>query len=210
MIETFFLFIALLILEVILEIDNVTALRKAAEGLPDTPLCRGQMPHILALGVRVGLAYCLFHAVSTFTHTSTSSGHNFLEQLGGVVIILVACTLIINYHQGGKAARNKLANRMKTKKTNLVSFLIADAFLSMDTVIAAVAMTTNFKLALAAMVAASVCIMLFHRPLHAWLELNPRMALIAFAVIGLLGVNLIFAADGIAIPKVALLLVVFI
>ncbi len=210
MIETFLLFIAIFVLEIILEIDNVTALRRAAEGLPDTPMCRGQAPHALALGVRVGLAYMLFHAVSSFSHLSSSTGHNFLEQLGGVVIILVACSLIINYFQGTKAARDKLANRMKTKKTDLISFLVADAFLSLDTVIAAVAMTTNFKLAISAMVAASVCIMIFHKPLHAWLKLNPRMALIAFVVIGMLGVNLIFASEGIAIPKYALLLVVFV
>jgi predicted tellurium resistance membrane protein TerC len=208
MFETLFLFLAIFVLEVILEIDNITALRRAAEGLPDTPLCRGQMPHALALGVRVALAYMLFHAVAICSRISSVSGHGFLEQLGGMVIIMVACGLVMNYLQGGRAIKANLSRRITNKKTDLLSFLIADAFLSLDTVIAAVAMTTNFGLAVAAMISAAVCIMLFNKPLHAWLKVNPRMALIAFTVIGLLGVNLILASQGIHIPKYALLLVV--
>jgi hypothetical protein len=52
--------------------------------------------------------------------------------------------------------------------------------------------------------------MLFHKRLQAWLKVNPRMALIAFVVIGLLGVNLILDSQDIHIPKYALLLFVFV
>jgi predicted tellurium resistance membrane protein TerC len=209
MFETLFLFIALFILEVILEIDNLTALRRAAEGLPDTTWCRGQMPHALALGVRVVLVYVLVHLISFCSHITSLSGQQHFEQFGGMMIILMAVGLIINYLQGGRAVKSNLSRRIVAKKTSLASFLLADAFLSMDTVIAAVAMTTSFSLAVTALVSASVAIMIFHKPLQSWLKLNPRMALLAYVVIGLLGANLILAGSGIIIPKFCLLIVVF-
>jgi predicted tellurium resistance membrane protein TerC len=208
MFETLFLFLAIFVLEVILEIDNITALRKAAEGLPNTPLCQGQMPHALALGVRVILAYVLFNAVAIFSRIPSTGGHGNLEQLGGMLIVVVASGLIINYMNGGRTVKANLSRRITNKKTDLGSFLVADAFLSLDTVIAAVAMTTNFGLAVVAMISAAVCIMLFNKPLHAWLKVNPRMALMAFIVIGLLGFNLILDSHGIHIPKYVLLVFV--
>lgn len=210
MFETLFLFVALFVLEVILEIDNLTALRKAAEGLPDTPWCRGQMPHALALGVRVALVYIFVHIISFCSHITSASGQSHFEQLGGVMIVLMAAGLIINYTQGGRAVKGNASRRVVAKHTSLFSFLVADAFLSMDTVIAAVAMTSSFGLAFAAMVGASLAIMVFHKPLQSWLKLNPRMALIAYVVIGLLGFNLILAGSGILIPKYCLLLVVLV
>ena len=202
------LFLAIFVLEIVLEIDNITALKKAAEGLPNTPLCRGQTPHALALALRIALAYVFLHIAALFAHFQTSGGHNFLGQFGGMLIILVSSGLVINYLHGGKKARTNLSRRIMYKKTSLAAFLFADAFLSLDTVIAAVAMTTSWNLAVAAMISAAVCIMLFEKPLHAWLEVNPRMTLIAYLVIGLLGVNLILGAHGIHIPKYALLIFV--
>ncbi len=151
----------------------------------------------------------LFHTVSFLSRIPSTGGHGFIEQIGGMLIILVASGLVINYMHSGRTVRSNLKQRISSKKTDLGSFLIADAVLSLDTVIAAVAMTSNFSLAVTAMVSAAICIMLFHKPLHAWLKVNPRMALIAFLVIGLLGFNLILDAHGMHIPKYALLLFVF-
>jgi|GEM_PF-6658991 len=212
MLEIIALFTALVVLEVILEIDNLTALQKAAAGLPDTPWCKGQGPHAMALGVRVALTYVLFHAVALFANLPSSRGHAFAEQCGGMVLSLVASALIFNYMRAGQnragASANANVSRRKGKPTSLVNFLIADAFLSLDTVIAAVAMTTNFNLAVAAMVTASLSIMLFHDQLQTWLKANPRAALLAFIIIGLLGVNLILAGAGMNIPKYFLLVFV--
>jgi predicted tellurium resistance membrane protein TerC len=207
--EMFLLFIALFLLEGVLEIDNLTALQKAAAGLPNTPWCRGQVPHALALGVRVGLVYLLFHGLAYFTAVSTSATHNTAEQFGGLLLIIVAIGLVFNYLRSGVVKRPVNVSRQKSKPTSLFGFLIADAFLSLDTVIAAVAMTTSFNLAVAAMVSASAVIMLFHEPLHVWLKANPRVSLIAFVIIGLMGVNLILDGHGIHIPKIALLAFVF-
>jgi predicted tellurium resistance membrane protein TerC len=211
MFETFFLFLALFVLEVILEIDNITALRQAASRLPNTPLCRGQVPHGLALFVRVGLAFLLFHTVGYFKHISLTTGSGVFEQVGGALLIMVAVGLIINYFHGGRNLHAaSVRQRASQKRTTLGAFLIADAFLSLDTVIAAVAMTSSFGLAVTAMISAAVCIMLFHEPLHAWLKVNPRAALLAFVIIGLLGFNLILSSQGVHIPKYALLFFVVI
>ncbi|MBS1995480.1 MAG: hypothetical protein JSS86_04185 [Cyanobacteria bacterium SZAS LIN-2] len=206
--EMFLLFIALLLLEGVLEIDNLTALQKAAAGLPDTPWCRGQVPHAMALGVRVGLVYFLFHALANFKAVSTAATHNIAEQFAGLFLIIVAVGLFFNYLRGRVPQRLGNVSRQKRKPTSLFSFLIADAFLSLDTVIAAVAMTSSFNLAVAAMVSASVCIMLFHAPMHTWLQANPRVPLIAYVIIGLMGVNLILDGGGTHIPKIALLVFV--
>jgi len=210
MLEIIALFTALVALEIILEIDNLTALQKAAAGLPDTPWCKGQGPHALALGVRVALTYVLFHAVAYFAKLPSSHGHGFAEQCGGLMLILVATGLVFNYLRAGQKKPNgNVSRNIKAKKTSLLGFLFADAFLSMDTVIAAVALTTDFNLAVAAMITASLCIMCFHEKLHDWLKVNPRVALLAFIIIGLLGVNLILAGGGHNIPKYYLLVFVY-
>jgi len=210
MIEIIALFTALVALEIILEIDNLTALQKAAAGLPDTPWCKGQGPHALALGVRVCLTYVLFHVVAYFAKLPSSRGHGFAEQCGGLLLILVASALVFNYLRAvQKKPNGNVSRNIKPRKTSLFGFLVADAFLSMDTVIAAVAMTTDFNLAVAAMITASLCIMCFHEKLHDWLKVNPRAALLAFIIIGLLGVNLILAGAGHHIPKYFLLAFVY-
>ena len=206
MFEMFFLFIALFVLEIVLEIDNLTALRQAAAGLPRTKWGRGQVPHLLALGIRVGLAYFLFHLVSYFKHVSATTHSGMFEQMGGALLIVVAAGLAINYfHNGRNLHAASVRPPIRNKQTTLTNFLLADAFLSLDTVIAAVAMTSSFNLAMVAMVSAALTIMVFHKEMQAWLNRNPHAALIAFAIIGLLGFNLILSTQGVHIPKIALL-----
>jgi len=209
--EMVFLFFALFVLEIILEIDNITALKQAASNLPATLFCRGHMPQALALLVRVFLAYALFHVVAFAAALPSAHGRGFFEFYGGALIILMACGLLINHSRKTKSQAKEITKRRSRSvaSTSLLGFLFADAFLSLDTVVAAVAMTSNFSLAITAMVGAAISIMLFHKPLQLWLKQNPRMAPLAFCVIGLMGVNLILSSQGVHIPKYALLAFAF-
>jgi predicted tellurium resistance membrane protein TerC len=213
MIELIFLFICLVALEVIFEIDNITALKRKVKTLPQTALCQGQAPHLLALCVRIALASILYYSLariagSAHYQAATPAAHLALKMFGGLAIASIGLALLIGAPQTIHNARpiHSGTRNLKAAKGTLLGFLFADALLSLDSVLATVAMTNNFKLAVEAMASAAIIIMVFHKQINAWLKTNPRVIMLAYLLIIMLGANLTADAFGLHIPKLLLLM----
>lgn len=213
MIELIFLFICLVALEVIFEIDNITALKRKVKTLPQTGLCRSPGPHLLALCVRITLASMLYYSLAKITgsahyQAATPAAHLAFKMFGGLAIASIGLTLLIGAPQSINSVKpiHSGTRNLNAAKGTLLGFLFADALLSLDSVLATVAMTNNFELAVTAMASAAIIIMVFHKQLNAWLKTNPRVIMLAYLLIIMLGANLTADAFGLHIPKLLLLM----
>lgn len=203
--ETLGFFGALLLLEIILEIDNLTALREAEKRLPDSPLCRGVYPHMFALLAKLAMAIIFLFFLQVFVACTGPIGHIFVKAAGGFLLLHISASLIRSFIATNGAITARPANSRSNNKTTLAAFIAGDAQLSLDSVVAAVVVATSFYSTIAAMIGAAVVLHICHKPLSAWLNANPRFALIAFMMIGAVGLSIIIGLGGLHIPKTALL-----
>lgn len=203
--ETLGFFGALLLLEIILEIDNLTALREAEKRLPNSPLCRGIFPHMFALLAKLAMAIIFLFFLQIFVACTGPIGHIFIKAAGGFLLLHISASLIKSFIATNGSITARPANSRSNNKTTLAAFVASDAQLSLDSVVAAVVVATSFHSTIAAMIGAAVVLHICHKPLSSWLNANPRFALIAFMMIGAVGLSIIIGLGGLHIPKTALL-----
>lgn len=203
--ETLGFFGALLLLEIILEIDNLTALREAEKRLPVSPLCKGIFPHMFALLAKLAMAIIFLFFLQIFVACTGPIGHFFIKAAGGFLLLHISASLIRSFIATNGSITARPANSRSNNKTTLAAFVAGDAKLSLDSVVAAVVVATSFHSTIAAMIGAAVVLHICHKPLSAWLNANPRFALIAFMMIGAVGLSIIIGLSGLHIPKTALL-----
>jgi predicted tellurium resistance membrane protein TerC len=197
MMEILVSLLTLLFLEIVLGIDNLIFVSIAASHLPakQQPVARN-FGLILALVTRLALLACI-NWIASFTHPLFAiddfavSGRDLILGIGGL-FLLVKGTLEIH-------AEFDMLSQTSPKKRKIaqtfLSVILQIAFLdivfSLDSVITAVGMTSEFWIMATAIVLAILFMLYANHPLSRFIEKNPTIKMLAMSFILMIGMVLI-------------------
>ncbi|GJM19590.1 MAG: membrane protein [Phycisphaeraceae bacterium] len=209
-------------LEVVLGIDNVVFITILAGKLPEEKQAKARtLGLLLAMVMRLillGAAYWvvtlltpLFHlpwptetitndAGETLTRGIGISGKDLLLLLGGLFLIAKATWEIHHMVEDGGAhahdpeVRPGMARKAVSFASVITQILLLDLVFSIDSVITAVGMTSNYWIMATAVVIAIAVMLAFAGPIGRFVNKHPTMKTLALAFLILIGVLLV--ADG--------------
>ncbi len=195
--------LTLTVLEVVLGIDNVVFIAILTERLPEK-----QQPKIrtigllLAMVMRLILLAAAFWIVKLTTPLFTVLDHDIsakslLLLVGGLFLIFKAVKELHHLMEHGS---EQTINDTKRKQavsiaSVLTQILVLDAVFSIDSVITAVGMTTNYWIMATAVVISIIVMLAFATPIADFVKAHPTMKTLALAFLVLIGVLLV--AEGI-------------
>ncbi len=209
-------------LEVVLGIDNVVFISILAGKLPEEKQGKARtLGLLLAMVMRLvllGAAYWVVKLSAPFMHlpwpteTITNdageivtqgvgiSGKDVLLLLGGLFLIAKATWEIHHMVEDGGAhahdpeARPGMARKAVSFASVITQILVLDLVFSIDSVITAVGMTSNYWIMATAVVIAIAVMLAFAGPIGRFVNTHPTMKTLALAFLILIGVLLV--ADG--------------
>lgn len=201
--------LTLLFLEIVLGIDNLIFISLAASRLPVSrqPAARN-FGLMLALVTRL-LLLASANWLASFTHPLfvlnefAVSGRDLLLGIGGL-FLLVKGTLEI--HREFDSAEEKATHKPKKKfPTTLLAVIIQIALLdivfSLDSVITAIGMTSNFWIMATAICLAILFMLYANHPLSRFIIDNPSIKMLAISFIIMIGTVLIADAMHFHVPR---------
>jgi predicted tellurium resistance membrane protein TerC len=203
--ESWVAFATLLAIEIVLGVDNVVFITILADKLPSQQQQRARtMGLALAMGTRIALLFSVSWIVhltaplfSLFGHTV--SGRDLLLLLGGL-FLLGKSTLEIH-----RKLEAREAHRSAPPATSfagvIVQILLLDIVFSFDSVITAVGMVDQLAIMIAAVVLATIVMIVFAAVISSFVERHPTFKMLALGFLLLVGVMLI--AEGLHqhVPK---------
>ncbi|MEQ8769387.1 MAG: TerC family protein [Phycisphaerales bacterium] len=209
-------------LEVVLGIDNVVFITILAGKLPEEKQGKARtIGLLLAMVMRLALLGAAFWVVKlsdpfvhlpwptetitndageTVTQGIGISGKDLLLLLGGLFLIAKATWEIHHMVEDGGAhahdpeTRPGLARKAVSFTSVIVQILLLDLVFSIDSVITAVGMTSNYWIMATAVIIAIAVMLAFAGPIGRFVNKHPTMKTLALAFLVLIGVLLV--ADG--------------
>lgn len=188
--QEFVLFALLILLEIALSVDNLAGMREKLISLPERLRFRTSMlASITGLGVRVALVVILVHVGKLldpfFINTIFGSGRVVLLALGGGFLVVKA-TGDLRQHLD-KGSNPVLTARLRNNMPSLGEIIIYDALLSIDSVVAALALANNLALVLAAMMVAHVFLNIFWKQIDNFFLCRPQLMTLTLCFLFALG-----------------------
>ncbi len=202
--EIFFSLITLTFLEVILGIDNVIFIAIAIAKLPAKNRQKARIFGLsLALIIRIIMLFTLSWVMTLTTplfyiKDTAFSFKNFLLLFGGLFLVIKSSWEIISDLFPKKINENqKEINVAKSMIAAIVQISLIDFVFSFDSVITAIAMTSNIPVIITAVVISMFVMLVASEKVSYFLREYPSLKVVALAFIFLVGVILI--ADGLNI-----------
>ena len=197
----------LTVLEVVLGIDNVVFIAILTDKLPEK-----QRPRIRTIGlllamvmrlVLLGLAYWIVKLPQPlFTVLDRPISGKSLLLIGGGLFLIFKAVLELHHlvegdgeHKNDPHARPGLKAAGTTVAKVLTQIILLDLVFSLDSVITAVGMTTNYYIMATAVIIAIMVMIAFATPIANFVNKHPSMKNLALAFLVLIGVLLV--AEGI-------------
>lgn len=199
--------LTLTVLEIVLGVDNVVFIAILTDKLP--PEKQGKIRNIgllLAMVMRLvllGLAYWIVRLTEPwFTVMGREFSGKSLLLLGGGLFLIFKAVLEIHHlvedggaHKDDPHARPGLKKAAVTVGSVLVQIMMLDLVFSLDSVITAVGMTSNYWIMATAVVIAIGVMIGFAGPIARFVNTHPTMKTLALAFLVLIGILLV--AEGI-------------
>ena len=193
-------------LELILGIDNIVFISVLTGRLPEHQRKTAwRIGLLLAMGMRIGLLFCLKWVLSLsaplFTVLGAEiSGRDLILILGGLFLLGKSTHEIhhsLEAHEGENGKRTAQANFA----TTLVQILLLDLVFSLDSVITAVGMVDDLPVMIIAVVISVLLMIFFARGVGKFVNDRPTIKILALSFLLLIGMALV--ADGLEfhIPK---------
>jgi len=195
--------LTLTVLEVVLGIDNVVFIAILTEKLPQK-----QQPKVRTIGLLLAMVMRLILLAGAFWIVKLTttlftvldndiSAKSLLLLVGGLFLIFKAVKEI---HELMEHGPNLTIDNTKRKQavsvaSVLTQILVLDAVFSIDSVITAVGMTTNYWIMATAVVISIVVMLAFATPIAEFVKAHPTMKTLALSFLVLIGVLLV--AEGI-------------
>lgn len=209
--------LTLTLLEVVLGIDNVVFIAILTGRLPEEQQARARtIGLLLAMVMRLallGAAYWImqlsepFATVDLYFTEIDLSGKSLILLLGGLFLIGKA-TLEIHHmvedggaHRDDPSARPGLKKQVATFGGVLTQVLLLDLVFSIDSVVTAVGMTSNYWIMATAVVIAIGVMLVFASPVGNFVNTHPTMKTLALAFLILIGVLLVAEGAGQHLPR---------
>jgi predicted tellurium resistance membrane protein TerC len=202
-------------LEIVLGIDNVVFLAILAGRLPPEQQARARtVGLLLAMVMRLALLAAAFWIMKLEKPFATIpvveielSGKSLILLAGGLFLIAKA-TMEIHHtveeggaHKDDPSARPGLKRKVATFSGVMVQILLLDLVFSLDSVITAVGMTSNYWIMATAVVAAIGVMLVFAGPIARFVQTHPTMKTLALAFLVLIGVLLVAEGAGRHLPR---------
>ncbi len=209
--------LTLTLLEVVLGIDNVVFIAILTGRLPEEQQAKARtIGLLLAMVMRLallGVAFWImqlsepFATVNLYVTTIDLSGKSLILLVGGMFLIGKA-TLEIHHmvedggaHKRDPNARPGLKKQAATMGGVLTQVLVLDLVFSIDSVITAVGMTTNYAIMATAVCIAIGVMLAFAGPVGSFVNTHPTMKTLALAFLILIGVLLVAEGAGQHLPR---------
>lgn len=200
-------------LEVVLGIDNVVFIAILAGRLPEKRQARARTVGLmLAMFLRLGLLGAAFWIMQLTKPFATVlgielSGKSLILLAGGLFLIAKATMEL--HHMVDEAgvrkddphARAGMARKAVSFSGVLVQILLLDLVFSIDSVVTAVGMTTNYWIMATAVVLAIGVMLVFAGPIARFVHKHPTMKTLALAFLVLIGVLLVAEGAGHHLPR---------
>jgi len=195
--------LTLTVLEVVLGIDNVVFIAILAERLPEK-----QQPKVRTIGLLLAMVMRLILLAGAFWIVKLTqplftvfdrdiSGKSLLLLIGGLFLIFKAVKEIHELMERGPYLTIDHTKRKQAVSiaSVLTQVLVLDAVFSIDSVITAVGMTTNYWIMATAVVISIMVMLAFASPIAEFVKKHPAMKTLALSFLVLIGVLLV--AEGI-------------
>ena len=217
-------FLALVVLEIVLGIDNLIFIAILSNKLPpEQQKFARRLGLGLALGMRIGLLMLIGWLVSLQTPLfdlgitgslneygqptfETAFSARDLILLAGGLFLLWKATKEIHHsmepaHESGEILdRNKGVGQL-TFSAAIVQIIVLDMVFSIDSILTAVGMTDEIPIMVAAIVIAVGVMLVAADPLAKFIEGNPTLVMLALAFLVMIGLVLIADGFGFHVPK---------
>lgn len=206
-------FLTLAALEIVLGIDNVVFIAILSGRLPPEKQAKARTIGLsLAMFMRLGLlgaAVWIMKLTEPFANVFgiDISGKSLILLLGGLFLIAKA-TMEMHHmvddggsHKDDPNARPGLAKKAVTFSAVITQILMLDLVFSIDSVITAVGMTSNYAIMATAVVIAIGVMLVFAGPIGNFVNRNPTMKTLALAFLVLIGVLLVADGAGQHLPR---------
>lgn len=194
--ESFFAFLTLTTLEIVLGIDNIIFIAIQAGNLP---------PHQRDRGRRLGLMFAvvtrilLLLALGTVMKLDTPLVHVLGQAISGKDLILIVGGLFLirqatlEIHEKVEGRRRHHGRKPVAASLNamLVQIALMDMVFSLDSVITAVGMSNQIPIMIAAVIAAVGVMLVFSGAVVDFVDRNPAVKLLALSFLLLIGVLLV-------------------
>lgn len=192
-------------LEIVLGIDNVVFIAILAQRLPEHQQAKARsLGLILAMLMRLGLLAVAFLIVRLETPFLTVlgwdvTGKGLLLLAGGLFLIAKATKEIHHLVEGvhDTSATPKAA----TFASVIAQVLLLDLVFSIDSVITAVGMTSNYAIMATAVVTSIAVMLAFAGPIAGFVQRHPSLKTLALAFLVLIGVLLVAEALNQHLPR---------
>lgn len=192
-------FLTLTILEIVLGIDNLVFLAIISQRLPSQQRMKARrigltlawMLRLLLLASAIWLTKLTTPLFSIFDNHF--SGRDIFLIVGGLFLLTKATQEIhaeLEPHQEGGA----IVSKKSTFGMVVAQIAILDIVFSLDSVLTAIGLTSNFYLMAAAITVAIIVMVFASEPLSAFVEKHPTIKMLALSFLILIGMVLI--ADG--------------
>jgi predicted tellurium resistance membrane protein TerC len=204
--ESWVAFATLLAMEIVLGIDNVVFISIIADKLPANQQQRARTLGLaLAMVTRIALLFSVSWIIhltaplfSLFGHTV--SGRDLLLLLGGLFLLGKSTLEIHHKLEAGETEGG--STPIATSFTGvIIQILLLDVVFSFDSVITAVGMVDEITIMVAAVVLATIVMMVFAAVISSFVQRHPTFKMLALGFLLLVGVALI--AEGLHqhVPK---------
>ena len=193
-------------LEMVLGIDNLVFIAILAGRLPAEHRHRaGQMGLALALVTRLALLASIAWIVGLTRPLFVLFGHAIawrdIVLAGGGLFLLYKGTSEIHHRLEGGGLEESTARAATSFAAVLAQIVVLDIVFSLDSVITAVGMASEFWVMAAAIIIAVVIMLVAAKPLADFIERHPTVKMLALSFLLLIGMALIADGAGFHVPK---------
>jgi predicted tellurium resistance membrane protein TerC len=203
--ELILVFITLSFLEIILGIDNLVFIAIVVSGLPERYRKRARYIGIsLALFMRVAMLFAVSWIMTLTNPLFSISGTDFsfkhLLLIIGGLFIMIKSGLEVYGDVFGVHKESVVSKKMVAKETfslAVMQIIAVDFIFSFDSILTAIAMTSNIPIIVAAVIVAMIVMLLASDKISQILSDYPTLKIVALAFIFMIGVILL--ADGLHI-----------
>ncbi|HEU4623031.1 MAG TPA: TerC family protein [Burkholderiaceae bacterium] len=192
-------------LEIVLGIDNVIFISILADKLPpDQREKARKLGLALAMLMRLALLFSLSWVIGLTAPLFTVfgeeiSGRDLVLLLGGLFLIAKSTHEV---HQSLEGEEGAAGTRVAASFTSvIVQIMLLDIVFSLDSVITAVGMVPHIEVMIAAVVIATVVMVVFSGPISRFVSAHPTIKMLALSFLVLIGVALIAQGLDRDIPK---------
>ncbi len=197
----------LILLETVLGIDNIIFISIIAGKLNKEDQRKAwNLGLVVAMIVRVGLLFFLSFIMGMDKELFTVfdigfTGHDLILFGGGVFLIVKTTSEIHNKVEGAGEDESKSSKAKAVFSQVLLQIVLIDIVFSFDSILTAVGISEYLSVMVFAVIASTIIMMLFSRPVADFVERHPTVKMLALAFLLMIGLMLILDSVHVEVPK---------